>query len=327
MATRKQKFKVSIFLLACISFMVAATLVITRIYQDPGLHFWLEFDESILGLYEGGMVEYLGVPVGKVSEIYVTDNQYARVNIVIDPDKVTLHEGVEGQPVIFSIAAGTLAISLSGGNPERPKLEEYSQIPTKTSTIEAFSSQITKILEDVAAISENISGQIANMDDTAVSDIVHQARDLIAKGDSFVEDTDALVQEATAAVKDVRKHADGLFDTIQEHSKDLKTLTDKIGKLLDVSTERAEDLDVEQLQKQFNELLEQVTAVAGQVDETVANMDVLADDVIHQADNVEFTLRKTMMEMQEAFNSIRMLTNNLKDDPSSLLRGPGKVRE
>jgi len=67
--------------------------------------------------------------------------------------------------------------------------------------------------------------------------------------------------------------------------------------------------------------------VAEQVDTTVANMDVIADDVIHQADNVEFTLRKTMLEMQNAFNSIRMLTNNLKDDPSSLLRGPGKVRE
>ena len=67
--------------------MVAATLVITGIYQDPGLNYWLEFNESILGLYEGGMVEYLGVPAGKVREIYVTDNQYARVNIVIDPVK------------------------------------------------------------------------------------------------------------------------------------------------------------------------------------------------------------------------------------------------
>ena len=327
MATRKQKFKVSIFLLACISFMVAATLVITGIYQDPGQHYWLEFDESILGLYEGGMVEYLGVPAGKVREIYVTDNQYARVNIVIDPNKVTLHEGVEGQLVMFSIAAGTMAVSLSGGNPERPKLEEYSQIPTKTSTIEAFSSQMTKILEDVAAISENVSGQIANLDETAISDIVHQTRDLLEKGDTFVEDTDALVQEATEAVKDVRGHADGLFDTIQEHSKDLKELTAKLGKLLDVSTERAEDLNVKLLQDQFNELLEQVTAVAEQMDTTIANMDVVATDVIHQADNVEFTLRKTMLEMRDAFNSIRMLTNNLKDDPSSLLRGPGKARE
>ena len=195
-------------MMACISFMVVATLIITGIYQGPGLHYWLEFDESILGLYEGGMVEYLGVPVGKVREIYVTDNQYARVNIVIDPTKVTLHEGVEGQLVIYSIASGTMAVSLSGGNPVLPKLEEYSKIPAKTSTIEAFSSQLTTILEDVSEISENISGQIANLDETAISDIVHQARDLIAKGDTFVEDTDTLVQEATGAVKDVRKHAD-----------------------------------------------------------------------------------------------------------------------
>ena len=327
MATRKQKFKVSIFLLLCIGFMTAATLVITGIYQDPGLHYSLEFDESILGLYEGGMVEYLGVPVGKVSEIYVTEGQYAHVEIVINPNKVTLHEGAEGQLVMFSIAAGTMAVSLSGGNPERPKIEEYTTIPTKQSTIEAFSSQMTKILEDVAAISENISGQIANLDDTAISDIVHQTRDLLAKGDTFVDDTDALIQEATGAVQDVRKHADGLFDTIQEHSKDLKQLTDKLGKLLDVSTERAEQLDVEQLQKQFNELLAQVTDVAAQVDKTVANMDVIATDVVQQTDNVEFTLRRTMLEMRDTFDSIRTVVNNLKDDPSALLRGAGRVRE
>jgi len=326
-ATRKQKFKVGVFLLACISFMTAATLVITGIYQDPGAHYWLEFDESILGLYEGGMVEYLGVPVGKVREIYVTEGQYAHVDIVIDPNKVTLHEGVEGQLVIFSIAAGTMAISLSGGNPELPKLEEYTQIPTKPSTIEAFSSQMTKILEDVADIAENISGQIANLDETAISDIVHQARNLLNRGETFVDDTNALVQETTEAVKDVREHADTLFDAIQEHSQDLKRLTAKLEKLIDVTTERAETLDIEQLQRQFGDLLKEVTAVAAQVDETVANMDVIATDVIHQADNVEFNLRRTMTEMRDAFESIRMLVNNLKDDPSALLRGPGRVRE
>ncbi len=327
MATKKQKFKVSVFLAACISFMTIATLVITGIYQDPGVEYWLEFNESILGLNEGGLVEYLGVPVGKVGEIYVTDGQLAHVGIIIDPGKVTLHRGVEGQLVIYSIAAGTMAVSLSGGDPDQPQLPAKARIPTKPSTIEAFSAQLSTILEQMTDVMDTITGQLANLDETAVSDIVHHARDLLAKGDTFVDDTSALVQEATDAVKDARKHADNLVAAIEDHSSDLKQLTGKLGQLIDVSIERAEQLDVEQIQQQFSDLLEQVTAVAGQVDETVANMDVVAADVIHQADNVEYTLRRTMLEMQDAFDSIRIFVNNLKDDPSSLLRGPGRVRE
>ncbi len=327
MATKTQKLKVSVFLVLCISFMTMATLVITGIYREPGYYYWLEFNESVLGLNQGGLVEYLGVPVGKVDDIYVTNNQRAYVGIVIDPEKVTLHEGVEGQLVIYSIAAGTMAVSLSGGNPELPMLEEGGKIPAKPSTIEAFSTQLTTILEEVTEITGHITKQLDSLDDTAVSDIVHHARDLLARGDTFVDDTNALVNEATETVRDVRKHADTLVGAIEDHSNDLKQLTGKLEKLIDVSIERAEQLDVEQIQKQFGELLEQINAVAGQVDVTVANMEIVASDVIHQADNVEYTLRSTMIEMRDAFDSIRMLVNNLKDDPSSLLRGPGRVRE
>lgn len=327
MATRKQKLKVGVFLLLCVGIMTVGTLVVTGIYQEPGLHYWLEFEESILGLYEGGLVEYLGVPVGKVRNIYVTGGQHAHVDIVIDPNKVTLHEGVEGQLVIYSIAAGTMAVSLSGGNPELPELKEESRIPTKPSAIEAFSAQLSKILEDVSELADAILAQVANLDETAVSDIVHQVRDLLNKGDDFVEDSNELIREATEAVKDIRKHADTLVDHLDARSNDLGRLAENIEKLVEVSTLRVEQLDIEQLQKQFSELLEQVTAVAQQADETVVRIETVATDIVHQADNVEFALRGALFELRDAFDSIRIMVNQLKDDPSALIRGRGRARE
>lgn len=327
MATRKQKIKVSIFLLACIGIMTAGVLVITGIYQKPGINYWLEFDESILGLYEGGLVEYLGVPVGKVREIYVTPRQFAHIEIVIDPNKVSLREGVEGQLVIYSLAAGTMAVSLSGGDPTGPELKPYRQIPTKKSTIEAVSSQFTKILDDVAVISENIRGQINSLDEHAVSDIVHQVRDLVGKGDEFVSQTKTLVTETTETVKEVRKHADTLMANIEARSADLERLMKKVEELVETYTKRGEELEVDVLQQQFNELLEQITSAAAQMDSTVANMELAASDIVHQAGNVEYSLRGVMSEMRDAFESIRVMVNQLKEDPSSLIRGRGKVRE
>lgn len=97
--------------------MAAVVVVLRGYYDDKGVTYAIEFEESISGLYEGGIVTYLGVPVGKVRDIFVTEANKPHVNIVIDPLKVQLFEGVEAQLVIYSFAAGTMAISLEGGHP------------------------------------------------------------------------------------------------------------------------------------------------------------------------------------------------------------------
>lgn len=333
MATRKQKIKVSVFLILCIGIMVVGTLVVTGIYQEPGLSYWLEFNESVLGLYEGGLVEYLGVPVGKVRDILVTENQLAHVEIVINPEKVTIHEGTQGKLVIYSMAAGTMAISLSEGDPQKAELPEFAQIPTKPSTIEAFSSQLSNIMEDlsstlkdVSIIGEKVRIQVENLDDTAVRDIVHQVRDLVGKGDTFMENTNGLVTEATETVKDVRGHANTLVETISARSKDLERLIKKIETLVETYNSRGEELHVDVLQEQLNKLLEQVTETAGQMDSTVANLDTIAGDIMHKAGNVEYTLRGTLSDLSDSLESIRILVNQLKEDPSALIRGRGRVQ-
>lgn len=327
MATRKQKIKVAIFLLGCATIMTIGTLVISGVYKQPGKHYWLEFEESILGLYEGGLVEYLGVPVGKVDDIFVTPGQKAHVTIVINPQKVSLREGVEGRLVIYSIAAGTMAVSLSGGDPNQPELPEYSKIPTRKSTIEAVSSQITKILEDVSDISETIRGQLAHLDEKAISDIVHQARSLLQKGDEFLNNSDKLVSETTETIKDMRKHAEKLVSQIESRSSDVERLVNKLETLVETFTKRGQELDMAALQDQLNVLLKQVTETAAQLDTTVANMEVIAGDVVHQTGNIEYALRSALLEISDSFESMRILLNQLKDDPSALIRGKGRPRE
>lgn len=327
MATRKQKIKVSLFLIVCLTIMAVSTAVISGLYKEPGLSYWMEFNESILGLYEGGMVEYLGVPVGKIQNIYVTCNQAAHVEFIINPEKVTLHEGVQGQLVIYSIASGTMAISLSGGNKDGEALPEYAQIPTKPSTIEAFSTQLSEILGDVSEISGSIKGQLAKLDDTAVKDIMDQTQKLMNKGEVFVDDTTNLIRETTETVQDIRQHANKLVANLELRSEEASGLIKKLEELVEISTKRAEQLDIETLQEQFGELLKQVTNAAAQMDSTVASMDIVAQDIVHQAGNVEYSLRGTMGEFRDSLESIRIMINQIKEDPSSLIRGRGRIKE
>jgi len=99
-ATRKQKMKVGAFLLMCVSLAASGAILISGLNTENGVRYWVEFDESVFGLYEGGMVQYMGVPVGKVENIRVTPNRRAHVDVVVNPDKVTLNDGVEAQLVL-----------------------------------------------------------------------------------------------------------------------------------------------------------------------------------------------------------------------------------
>ncbi|HNZ48997.1 MAG TPA: hypothetical protein PKN92_09140, partial [Candidatus Hydrogenedentes bacterium] len=154
-----------------------------------------------------------------------------------------------------------------------------------------------------------------------------QVQTLLGKGETFVEDTTTLVKESTETVQDIRSHASSLVSSLETRSTEVASLIKKLEQLVEVSTVRAEQLDVQKLQEQFSELLAQVTNAATQLDTTVANMDLIAQDIVHQAGNVEYSLRGTLAEFRDSLESVRIMINQIKDDPSSLIRGRGRIKE
>ncbi len=326
MATRKQKIKVSLFLLACATISVVATMVISGIYKEPGEHYWIEFDESILGLYEGGMVEYLGVPVGKVRDIFVTPNQRAHVEMVVNPEKVTLHQGVEGRLVLFSLAAGTMAISLSGGDKTLPELPENSQIMAQKSTIEAVSSQITDIMEQASQIATKINRELSHIEDGDVKEIVDHVKGLIEKGKGLVDQGSEMLTEVTGAVKELRGESKRVVDALVNRSQDLERVAREMEQLLSTANEKVKVVDVEGTQQNLNEMMTNISELAGRVQKTVEEMNTVAANVTHEADNMEYNLRATMNELRDAFESMRLLVDALQQDPSQLVRGKASVK-
>ena len=326
MATRKQKVKVGAFLGMCIGLAVAASMVITGLYREPGNAYWLEFSESILGLYEGGLVVYLGVPVGKVKEIFVTENQRAHVEIMLDPRKVNLHQGVQGQLVLYSIAAGTMAIGLEGGTPGDAPLLPNSQIPTKVSTFGAISAQITDVMDHVSGIAEKINKELAALDDGDAKELVDKVKDILKKGEVLADKGSEFLTETTGTVKEVRGNVGRIMDTLEGRSRDLERLAADMDKLVAVATEKLQQFDMPKTQENLNVALKNIAGLAEQMDETVSKLGNVAADVSHETDNVEYSLRATMTDLRRAFDSLRILLEQLQQDPSQLVRGKAKVK-
>ncbi len=326
MATRKQKVKVGAFLGVCVGLSVAATMVITGLYKEPGTPYWLEFDESILGLYEGGLVVYLGVPVGKVKEIFVTENRRAHVEAIIDPRKVSLHNGVQGQLVLYSIAAGTMAVGLDGGNPKEGPLPPNSQIPTRMSTFGAISSQITDVMDQVSGIVGKINDELAKLGDEDAKDIVDHLKNILGKGEGLADKGSDFLTETTATIKKVHENVDSVMSALDGRSKDLETLAADMQRLVKIAGDKLQQFDVPKTQESLNEALKNISSLAEEMDKTVGKLGTVAADVSHETSNVEYTLRAAMTDLRRAFDSVRVLLEQLQQDPSQLVRGKAKIK-
>jgi len=325
LATRKQKIKVSVFLLACVGIFIVATLVISRVYQDAGDNYWLEFDESILGLYEGGLVEYQGVPVGKVTNIFVTPRQKPHVEVTIDPQKVQLRPGVEGRLVIYSIAAGTMAISLSGGDPKAPVLPPGSQIPTKRSTIEAISKQLTDVMERVSNILDDVESKLAAVQEEDIRDIMGKVKGILGKGDELASKGSTLMDETTGAVQDTRAEIRKVSTMLSERNEDLRKVMKSLQDLLDTSRGKVAELDVRSIQERLTRALDDVSALSRKAEQMLDNAGTVAEDVTRKAGDVEYGLRQTMSELRDTFTELRLLVEALRREPSQVVRGKPNV--
>ena len=56
MATRKQKVKVGLFLVICSLLIAGGVLLISGFKHEVRIPYWVEFDESVLGLSAGSLV-------------------------------------------------------------------------------------------------------------------------------------------------------------------------------------------------------------------------------------------------------------------------------
>ena len=142
MATRAQKAKVGIFLLVCVGVIVFGGLFVSGLRTEERHEYYIVFEESVSGLSIGSPVQYMGVPVGTVKDIKVTDTNRVEVSILVSTEKVTLREGTNATLVTYNLAAGTMAVSLAiakNAEPGEP-LQPGSIIPTQESLFASLST-------------------------------------------------------------------------------------------------------------------------------------------------------------------------------------------
>lgn len=327
MATRKQKFQVFLFLFVCLLITLLIVYFVSGMYSNYGIKYWVEFDESVLGVYEGGVVEYLGVPVGKVEEIKVSPKGKPTIVINIDSRKVTLHEGVEANIVIYSLAAGTMAISLSGGDPKAPVLPPGSKIPARRSTISAVSSRIEELMDDLKNILNSVKTGLEGIESGDLTEIARKVDRVLEKGETLLDDLQKTVKNINITIEEIEPQITKTMDAGEKTVNKIKELSEKTDKLITVITEKAEQIDIQKTQGNINSAIEEIKKLSQNVDDLVGELKNITTSASYKADNIEFSLQKTLQEVNYTLEALRNLLESIRKNPSSIIRGKTSEKE
>ena len=320
MATRKQKAKVGLFLVICILLIAGGVLLISGYRHEPKVNYWSEFPESVLGLGTNSIVTYLGVPVGRVSDIYVTDEYSAHVDMEIIVAKVTLRPGVEAKLVLYSLATGTLAIGLEGGDPNAPTmLPPDSEIPSTPSLVETVSSQIEKLLDGVNEAVDKINTILGDVDEGEVQGLVDSASDFMEKAKEFADKANEFMQKLS-------DNADGGIADFRELIKSIDDLVGDTKDTVQALEKQIKALDLGETNTTLNSALDNIDKLAERLQQTAGALEQTGEGATHSIQNIQLNLRETMQVLNESLNSIKDLADYLLQDPSSLIRGKGRPR-
>ncbi|MFO7973353.1 MAG: MlaD family protein [Candidatus Hydrogenedentota bacterium] len=328
MATRAQKTKVGIFLVVCFAILAGGFLVISGYKSGSQTPYYILFDESILGLNRGGLVEYNGVPVGKVSDIGVAEDRNVRVDIQVEDEEITVYKGVKAQLVMYSIATGTMAVSLSGGDAAAGKLEPRSEIPSKPSLFASTAGSVPEILKQVSEIGAKI--------DTGLEGIKEgQLTKMLEDADGAITDFREVLEETTTSLKEIRSRTNEGVEDVRGLIKDIRTevrkFTEKTQELIESTNrtmttmnEKVEPLDLAKTEQELQDTLRSVRDLAESAKEMTEQLDTVTKTAVYQIDNVEHSVNQTMAALTETLDALRALAVVLKEDPSAIVYGPAK---
>ncbi len=319
MATRAQKAKVGLFLVICLILMAGGLMLVSGYKHEEQIPYRIEFEESVLGLSTGGTVEYLGVPVGTVEDIFVKEG-HAIVEILVSSSKkhpVTLRDGVRAKLVLYSLATGVLVVSLSGGAPDAPILPANSEIPVTPSLVAAVSSRVEGVLENIGDIAEMINSGLEGMEEGGLTRIVDKADTLLADAREFLD-------ELTEMFADVKEDAQAGMEEFRKLTEDLRELAKNADDTLHVAREKIAQLKVGDTEEKLGEVLDNMAMLTEHLNELVTTTDAVMHSALHEVDNVEYVLRETLRTATDALESIRTLAESIEEDPAQVLRGKGR---
>lgn len=212
MEIRANYVMVGMFALAAMVGIVCFTLWIGS--RDKGLeldNYEISFTESVKGLSVNSDVLFIGIRVGKVTAIKISDVNPGQVRVRIavaadTPVRANSKAQLESRGI-----TGATVISISGGSADSPLIDtpegSVAEIKTEPSTMSSVFGQMPDVMNESLRVLENINKVFSPENIQAWHDISSSLREVSLALGKRAHSVDAILGESEKLVRDLDRLA------------------------------------------------------------------------------------------------------------------------
>jgi len=159
--TRAEVVRVGIFVVVALTILGGGLLWIagSRFFRPVDTYTVL-FEGSVSGLNASANVEYQGVVVGRVRDIYLTSNLPPKVGVTIDVEPGTPIRQDTVAALLGSFVTGVKFIQLQGGSEAAPPLAPGGTIHGDVASLEQFRDQLADIADRATKILRTLDERV-----------------------------------------------------------------------------------------------------------------------------------------------------------------------
>jgi phospholipid/cholesterol/gamma-HCH transport system substrate-binding protein len=316
MATKAQKVRLSIFMIASGTVLLVFFLVLVgnRILKRMDWYYVEYQDISVTGLEPGAAVKYHGVQVGRVSNLSLKDA--ATVLIEIEVERGTpIKKDSEALLSLVGIT-GLKFVEIIGGSVDAEDLEVGGTIKAGSSMFETISGRAEIILGKLEQVLNNLNIMLSPETTTSIQNALNSIDSLTREVNGFIVDNrdqmdrtvsniDTLVTRLSDAAEHVNTTVERIDDLVRSNDvtrsvSNVRTITEHIKTQLD--------------SLRLVETIDDFRTFVNNSNEMVVHTDLI---VLRTRDNI----LRSMSNLEEALDNLREATDVIRDDPSVLLRG------
>jgi paraquat-inducible protein B len=316
-----------------------------RIFEHRAQHVAF-FTGSLQGLRLGAPVQFRGVEIGTVSEIYVQFNSVTLdflIPVVLDinndllqdtgnaevkpEDRIEelIEKGLRAQLAVQSFVTGQQVVQLAL-HPDTPvQMVEtdlpYEQIPTIPSTFEAMEKSVGNVLQDISDLLTDLKGFVGDNRGTIEQGLANISETTV-DAKAMMADLRKAAADIAVITETVNKNREAIVDLVDNANDTFLSYKSLAERAEAVVAENQDDLSkaisgLRQVEQKISDLAETANAI---LNENREGMKDFTNEGLYE-------IRNLAVDAQAAVEQFRRVMEEMERDPARFLLGqPGQVK-
>lgn len=264
-------------------------------------------DESVSGLTSGSFIKLLGVEIGKVTKIKLSEDDINSIEVT-----VSINEHVHIKKDMYATMnaigiTGLKYIEITGGTNDAENIKSGGVIPSKKSPFSEITDKMETMSYKVTELLTNLTEMTGKENRQSFSNALSNLDKLTRETSRFSENVTPKLEESITRLNSALEGADQMFKELTPVIKDVKKVTGTM-----TTNENLGNMD--NIVEQTNSMVEETSETLKELKVFVKNMNVVLQDK-------NSSTTELMKSMETISINLEQFSEKINRNPSLLFTG------